>query len=243
MPRAARSNKAVPTPESAESLARRRELREQADDACERYLVFLGGVRGRSEHTLRNYRNDLGAFFAFITDADVPYEIVGRSHARAYLAHAREAGIAPASVRRHATTMKSFYRWLDHEGFLPASKPGDSILLLRYPKAPSRLPHFLSEEETAALMDAPDIETVRGVRDRALLELLYGAGLRVSELAGIDTGDLDLANRQVRVTGKGDKTRVCIFGEPARDALRAYIEEARPELMRHAEAALFLGRE
>src|SRR5262249_55068660 len=112
MPRAARS-RTEPAPESAEALARRRELRSQADAACERYLVFLGGVRGRSEHTLRNYRNDLGAFFAFINDADVPYETVGRSHARAYLAHAREAGIAAASVRRHATTIKSFYRWLD----------------------------------------------------------------------------------------------------------------------------------
>lgn len=229
--------------ESSAALAKRRRLRERAEAACEQYLVFLGGVRGRSENTLRNYRADLGAFFAFIADDGVTYERVGRSHARAYLAYARERGVAAASVRRQATTIKSFYRWLDREGMLPAARPGDSILLLRYPKAPSRLPHFLSEEETAALMDAPEPDTVRGLRDRALLELLYGAGLRVSEIVGVDTGDLDLTNRQVRVTGKGDRTRVCMFGDPARDALREYIERARPDLLRHAEAALFIGRE
>lgn len=230
-------------PESPAALAKRRRLRERADGACEQYLTFLGGVRGRAEHTLRNYGSDLGGFFAFITDDGVPFDRVGRSHARAYLAHVREVGFAAASVRRQATTIKSFYRWLDREELLPPARPGDSILLLRYPKAPSRLPHFLSEEEMAALMDAPDPDTARGLRDRALLELLYGAGLRVSEITGVDTGDLDLANRQVRVTGKGDRTRVCIYGDPARDAIREYMDRGRPDLLRRAEPALFLGRE
>jgi site-specific recombinase XerD len=139
--------------------------------------------------------------------------------------------------------VRSFYGWLDREGMLPPAQPGDSILMLRYPKAPKRLPHFLSTDEAQALVDAPSLETTRGMRDHALLELLYGAGLRVSELAGIDTRDLDLANRQVRVTGKGERTRICLYGEPAHRALVGYLERARPTMVTGAQPALWIGRE
>jgi site-specific recombinase XerD len=232
--------------------ATRRALRARADRAVEEYVAYLGGVRGRSEHTLRNYRHDLGAFFEFLAERGVAYDEAGRSHGRAYLAAARDEievrggaqrGLAPASVKRQATTIKAFYRWLDREGQLPPAKPGDSILMLRHPKAPRRLPHFLSTDETEALVAAPGADTPRGLRDCALLELLYGAGLRVSEAAGVDLADLDLTNSQVRVTGKGNKTRVCLFGEPAREALRAYLERGRPGLVQGAEPALFIGRE
>jgi site-specific recombinase XerD len=139
--------------------------------------------------------------------------------------------------------VRAFYNWLEREGDLPAARPGDSILMLRYPKAPKRLPHFLSTDEAQALVDAPDTDTVRGLRDHALLELLYAAGLRVSELAGIDMRDLDLTNRQVRVTGKGERTRIGLFGEPAHEALSAYISAARPLLVRGAQPALWIGRD
>src|SRR5207253_2589816 len=131
--------------------------------------------------------------------------------------------------------VRAYYGWLDREGMLAPAAPGDSILRLRYPKAPKRLPHFLSTEEVDALVEAPAADTARGLRDRALLELLYGAGLRVSEAAGVDVADLDLTNSQVRVTGKGERTRVGLFGEPARNALRTYLDHARPELARGAE--------
>jgi site-specific recombinase XerD len=218
-------------------------LRARADAALERYCEYLGGVRRRSEHTLRNYRNDLGAFFTFLVERGIEFRNAGRTDGRAYLAHARESGVAPASVKRHATTVRAFYNWLEREGKLPAARPGDSILMLRYPKAPKRLPHFLSTDEAHALVDAPDTDTVRGLRDRALLELLYGAGLRVSELAGIDLRDLDLTNRQVRVTGKGERARICLFGEPAHEALSTYIEQARPTLLHGAQPALWIGRD
>ncbi len=221
----------------------RRALRTRSDAMLSRYLAELEGIRRRSTHTLRNYRYDIGGFLEFLASEGVPFERAGRSHGRAYLAHAREAGVAPASIKRQATTIRAFYAWLDREGFLEGSEPGDSILRLRYPKAPRRLPHFLSTVEAEALVTAPATNTARGLRDRALLELLYGAGLRVSELASIDMADLDLTNSQVRVTGKGEKTRVCLFGEPARNALREYIENGRPQLVRGAQPALFIGRE
>jgi site-specific recombinase XerD len=232
-----------PQPPERIDAATRRALRARSDAMLERYLAELEGIRARSEHTLRNYRNDIGGFLEYLASEGVPFERAGRTHGRAYLARQREADVAPASIKRVATTIRAFFAWLDREGLIGDTEPGDSILRLRYPKAPRRLPHFLSTEEARALVDAPKADTSRGLRDRALLELLYGAGLRLSELAGVNMADLDLTNSQVRVTGKGNRTRICLFGEPARNALREYTERGRPELVRGSQPALFVGRE
>lgn len=210
--------------------------------ALDRYLAHLRDVRRRSVHTLRNYRTDIGDFLAFLAERGVRYLAAGRGDGRAYLAQIRERGLADASIKRRATTVRGFYGWLDADGVALGARPGDSILRLRYPKATRRLPHFLSTPETTALLDAPDAETPAGLRDRAMLELLYGAGLRVSELAGVDLRDIDMVNRLVTVTGKGDKARVCLFGDPARVALRRYVEIGRPRLVRGAQPALFVNR-
>ncbi|MEZ4554561.1 MAG: tyrosine-type recombinase/integrase [Dehalococcoidia bacterium] len=221
----------------------RRALREHNDALLGRYLADLSGVRGRSDLTARNYRDDIGPFLEFLVQRGTAAERAGRDDARAYLARIRDDDLAQASIRRRATTIRAFYRWLDREELLPPPRPGDSILGLRTPAAPRRLPHFLTEGEASALLDAPPRDTARGLRDRALLELLYGAGLRVSEAARVDLADLDLANRQVRVTGKGQKTRICLYGQPASLALTMYLERGRPELMTGAQPALFIGRE
>ena len=214
--------------------------------AC--YLDELASLRRRSALTIRNYRRDLEGFFAHLAGARVEFDEAGREIAREYLGllrhgqGSRRPPRAPASVKRVASTIRAFYGWLDREYELPAGTPGDSILRLRFPKAPRLLPHFLSEQEAGDLVAAPDEATPRGLRDRALLELLYGAGLRVSEAASLDAADLDLTNLQVRVLGKGDRPRVSLFGAPARAALRYYLERGRPQLARGAEAALFLNR-
>ncbi len=215
----------------------------RALEALERYLGELALVRQRSDRTIRNYRDDLGGFFSHLAGAGVEFDEAGREQARAYLGLLLQGEQrAPASVKRIASTIRAFYGWLDREGKLRPGRPGDSILRLRSPKAPNRLPQILSGEEAGDLMSAPEDDTPAGLRDRALLELLYGAGLRVSEAAAMDSADLDLANRQVRVTGKGKKQRVALFGRPARDALRDYLDRGRPQLARGAEAALFLNR-
>src|SRR5947207_11641799 len=144
----------APRPPAADAATRQR-IREGAEAALEHYTAYLAAVRNRSQYTLRNYRNDLGAFFAFLADSGVDFDHAGRSHGRAYLAGARDGGVAPASIKRHATTIRSFYGWLDREGMLPPAEPGHSILMLRYPKAPRLLPHFLSTDEAQALVDAP----------------------------------------------------------------------------------------
>jgi site-specific recombinase XerD len=220
-------------------------------DALDDYLEYLETMRRRSPLTIRNYRRDLEGFFALLAARGVEFDRAGRELAREYLGELRiDRELAPASVKRVASTIRAFYGWLDAEGRLPAGKPGDSILRLRFPKAPQRLPHFLSEDEADALVRAPvpadegaaNGARARALRDVALLELLYGAGLRVSEAAAVDGADLDLTNLQVHVHGKGDRQRVALFGEPARKTLRAYLRESRPALARGAEAALFLNR-
>ncbi len=245
MPRATartRSREPSPTPQTPAP---------RALDALARYVADLRGVRGRSEHTIRNYEHDIVAFLRFLAECGREFDRAGRLDGRAFLADLRERGIADASIRRHATVVRGFYAWLEREGELPPANPGDSILRLRFPKAPRRLPRHLSTEEAATLLDLPGATEAGGpgapatpsvLRDRALLELLYAAGLRVSEAASIDVRDLDLVNRQVVVTGKGQRSRVALFGDPARAALATYLEDGRPRLATGAEAALFLNR-
>ena len=226
----------------------------RALEALDGYLQHLETARGRSALTIRNYRHDLAGFLAFVAEHEVEFDRAGRELAREYLGELRvERERAQASVKRVASTIRAFYGWLDGAGRLPAGRPGDSILRLRFPKAQRLLPHFLSEAEAGALVRAPaaglderggldEQARARALRDVALLELLYGAGLRVGEMAAVDGADLDLTNGQLHVRGKGDRPRVALFGEPARDALRAYLTDGRPRLARGAEAALLLNR-
>jgi site-specific recombinase XerD len=227
---------------SRDTSTRRREPSEAARDALNRYLDHLRDVRRRSPNTLRNYRGDIEAFLGFVNSLDVPFDEAGRRLGRAHLAELRAADVADSSVKRRATTIGAFYRWLDREGFELKPEPGDSLLRLRYPKAIRRLPHFLSEQEACQLVSAPADDTPAGIRDRAILELLYGAGIRVSELANLDLRDLDLLNRQLHVTGKGDRSRVALFGNPAAQALRTYLNQTRPHFVQDIQPALFVNR-
>lgn len=217
-----------------------------AREALEGYLAHLESVRRRSSHTIRNYRHDLEGFLSFLAERETPFDEAGRSDGRSYLFALRNASVADASVKRIATTVRGFYGWLDSRDVELKNQPGDSMLRLRFPRQTRRLPKFISSNETTTLMDdgvkPSRADTPTGLRDRAILEVLYGAGLRVSEAAGLDVRDVDQANRQMRVTGKGDKTRICLYGEPARDALCRYIEDGRPRLVTGAQAALFVNR-
>jgi site-specific recombinase XerD len=232
MPRSARAQEPAPPAELPHaSLA-----------ALDAYLSQVEAVRRRSPLTVRNYRSDLTHYLGHLAARGIDHDAAGRADVRGYLARLRDEELADASIRRRAATVRGFYRWLDAEGVPLRNRPGDSILRLRYPKVGRRLPHFLSVDQASALVDAPDGDTPNGLRDRAILELLWGAGLRVSEVASLDVVDLDLANGQVRVTGKGDKTRICLYGDPARTALRRYLDHGRPMLATGAQTALFLNR-
>ncbi|MXZ89602.1 MAG: tyrosine recombinase XerC [Dehalococcoidia bacterium] len=209
-----------------------------AEAYLDAYLRELQALGGRSPHTIRNYRNDIGHFLRFCEEAGIEALAITRATFRSYLATLREAEMAPASVTRRTTTIHGFYRYLQREG----ATERDLLYGVALPKKPKRLPKVIEPPHLQALIEAPDTSTPQGLRDRAILELLYGGGLRISELVGLDVAGLDLVAGQALVLGKGDKERAVLFGEPAVRALQAYLDVARPEFAQGPEPALFLNR-
>lgn len=204
----------------------------------EAYLRELLAAGNRSRHTIRNYRNDIGQFLHWCGDAGRDPLAISRHDFRAYMAGLREAGIAAASVTRRTSTVHSFYRYLQREG----ATDRDLLYGIALPKKPKRLPKVLALPSLESLLAAPDIATPRGLRDRALLELLYGGGLRISELVALDAGQIDLDEGAAIVRGKGAKERIVLFGEPAIVAVEAYLERGRPAFAEDGCAAIFLNR-
>ncbi len=192
----------------------------------EAYLERLAVQRHLSPHTLRNYHLDIGHFLAALAASAVPPATLTRAHFRTYLAGLQSAAVAPGSVRRRASTIKGFYKHLAAAGLLDHNP----LQLAGTPRTPRHLPTFLTVDQIEAIIAAPDIGTAAGLRDRAILEVLYGAGLRISELVGLRLSDIDWEYDLLRVRGKGDKERVAFLGEPARLAVQDYIREGRPDL-------------
>ena len=211
-----------------------------------KYSDYLRGQKGRSDNTIRAYLDDLQPFIAFLQFEGIHPRELDRHRLRRYLAwlmtsaRGRGKGYAKSSVARKLIVLRSLYRFLVQEGQV-SENPIPSGRALRI-KVDRLLPHFLSNREVGDLLDAPDVDTALGLRDRAILEFLYSSGMRLSEIAGLDLEQVDLTRGQVRVLGKGAKERMVLIGKPAKKALVAYLEKGRPELMRRPSKALFLNR-
>jgi integrase/recombinase XerD len=199
-------------------------------ELIDEFIDALWLADGLSKNTLASYRSDLALFAAWLAPSGG--SIVGADHTaiNAYLAHlhARPGGIKSTSQRRLMASLRRCYRWLLDQGRLQA----DPLLNIDKPAAIQRFPKTLSEKQVEGLLAAPDIDTALGLRDRAMLELLYATGLRVSELVGIRLFELSLNDNVVRVVGKGSKERLVPLGEVAADWLRRYIEGARSDLLK-----------
>jgi integrase/recombinase XerD len=189
--------------------------------------AFLDGLaieRGLSVNTIEAYRRDLTHHLRFLGGQDVEdLSGVEESQLIVYLGRLRRAGAAPSTVMRKMSALRTFYRYLMREEAI-ASDPTSNLpsgRLLR------RLPSVLSVEEVGRLLAQPDAGTRRGLRDRAMLELLYATGLRVSELVGLGRGDINLDLGVVRCIGKGSKERIVPVGRPAIEAVRAYLDSRR----------------
>ncbi|MGB9724213.1 MAG: site-specific tyrosine recombinase/integron integrase [Chloroflexia bacterium] len=203
------------------------------------YLQTLEAGRGYSSHTIAAYRQDLEQFAAFLEEEGRPWLQVDRAVARRFLARLQERGMSPATIARKIAALRSFYGYLVRREVLPAHP----LRALGTPKVPDRLPRFLTVEETVALLMAPDLRTPQGLRDRAILELLYSSGLRVGELVALNLGDVDWGRREVHVRSKGGRERLALIGRPALRALRTYVRQGRPLLAgRRPTEALFLNR-
>ncbi len=205
-----------------------------------KYVRYLELERSISPFTVRNYASDIQGFLDFLDRNGVTtLNKVDRSTMRRYLGWLHDKGIARASISRKFSALRSFYRYLVRENLVD-SQP---LSTLSTPKIEKRLPTFLSKEEILKLLEAPDASTPQGLRDRAILEVLYAAGLRVSEIANLDLADVDLNSREMRVWGKGAKERVALIGKPAVEALNLYLSHGRIKLEGKKETqALLLNR-
>jgi integrase/recombinase XerC len=190
--------------------------------AIERFLRYLEVERNASALTIKSYREDLEALLEYLEESagrlPKPREI-STFDLRGYVAALTEADYAKSSIARHLATLRSFFRFAQREDLVDhnPAKP------LRNPRKSRKLPHFLSTDELGRLLQAPPAESALGLRDRAILETMYSAGLRVSELVGINDGDIDLEGGTIRVRGKGRRERLAPVGSYARKAIRRWL--------------------
>ena len=201
------------------------------------YLTHLAKERRLSRHTTSNYSRDLVALADFLERASVAeWRAVDSQHVRMFAARAHAGGLNPRSVQRRLSAVRGFYNYLQREGIAKLNPAVD----VRAPKPAKRLPGTLDVDTLNHLLDVPP-EDALAVRDRAVMELFYSSGLRLAELVGLDLASIDLADRTVRVLGKGQKSRIVPVGKQALRALTHWLRERAP-LAKPAEMALFIGR-
>ena len=194
----------------------------------EDFIDHLWMENGLSENTLSSYRNDLSGFALWLHEAGaVGLCRVATSHVQDYLEFNREQNRKRRSAARLMSTLRRFYRFLIREKRIEE----DPTRLLQSPRADRKLPLSLNEQQVEMLLDAPDVADVLGLRDRAMLEMLYATGLRVSELISLQLTQVSLAQGVVRVVGKGDKERLVPMGEVALHWLQEYLRVSRPDLL------------
>lgn len=203
------------------------------------FLRALQVEGGASPHTVSAYRRDLGALTAFLTSCRRTLRTARPSDLAAHLSALQAGGLGARSLGRHISAIRRFYRFCLREGWVRH----DPSALLESPRLPRRLPRTLSREEVKRLVESPPDGDAVGLRNRAMLELLYGSGLRVSELIGLRPRDLDLRAGFLVSTGKGSRQRLVPLGAEASRWLGRYLEEGRPRLVRGADPGrLFLNR-
>lgn len=211
--------------------------------AIERFLRYLTVERNASAYTVKSYREDLTTLADYFQQAlqrEVSPSELTPVDLRGYVAAMHEAGYAKTSVARRLASMRSFFRFALREGLVTTNpaKP------LKNPRPDRRLPHFLTTDEIARLLEAPPANRPDGLRDRAILETMYSAGLRVSETVGLNDEDLDWAGGVLRVRGKGKRERLSPLGSFAERALRRWLEVRKlsPRLSPHNSPPVFTNR-
>ena len=204
----------------------------------ESYLAHLTVERRLAANSVESYARDLNLLAAFAAGRGTSVEVLGRAELEQLVRDLMSEGRSPRSVARAVACFRGFYRFLVVDGRLAASPADD----LRPPRAWKVLPRYLGVDEVDRLMAQPDVSTPRGLRDRALIELLYATGMRVSELLTLRPPDVNLEASYLTCTGKGDKQRIVPFGEEAGAWVTRYLRDARPELLkRRSSPRLFVN--
>ena len=192
------------------------------------YITYLRDVRRVSPNTVESYARDLAALAGFAEARETPVEELDRRALEAFVRSLMTQGLSPRSVARSVACVRGFYRFLSLERKREESPAAD----LKAPRAWPALPKFLDLDEVDRLLAQPDVSTPSGLRDKALIEVLYASGMRVSELVGVKPGELRLDEGYLTCLGKGDKERIVPLGDQAVDWLRRYISDGRSRLTR-----------
>ncbi len=216
----------------------------QVDVAASSFLNYVRVERGLSVNTQDAYSGDMAKFTKFLNKGHIPVTGVTRDNIVDFLASLYRSGLDSRSVARHLVTVRNFFRFLVTDGIVE----NDPTLNLESPKIRQSLPTYLSVEEIDRLLALPDVRTTLGLRDKALLDVLYSCGLRVSELVGLRMGDIDFHVGCIRCIGKGNKERLVPIGRKALESVERYVKEARPRLMKSRKraaptAGIFINRQ
>ncbi len=216
------------------------------DALVERYPYYLRGQKGLSENTVRVYLDDIRSFRTYLQLQGLTLEDMDRPMLRGFLAwlamEAKEGnkGYARVSISRKLTVLRSFYQFLVQQGLFSITPvPSGRSFSVKLDKP---LPVFLGQKEVQRLLETPDESTAMGIRDRAILEVLYACGVRLAEIQSMDIPHVNFDRQEILVRGKGSKERLVVFGQHAAAALRRYLQESRPELASGTEPAMFLNR-
>jgi len=201
----------------------------------EKFEKYLDIEKNYSEHTLRSYKTDLKELDEFVKGQDP--KLITRLDIRRFLAGLKARGISKRTIIRKMAAIRSFFKFLFRDGYID-NNPAGSIFT---PRADKKLPEFLDYDRTIKLITSPSTDTLLGLRDRALLEVLYSTGTRVSELSGLDLESIDLIAGVVKVRGKGKKERMALLGGEAQKSLRSYLNEIRSSRKKDSRA-VFLNK-
>ena len=201
------------------------------------YLTYLRDVRRVSPNTVESYARDLAALAAFAEANEVSVETLTRRDLEAFVRTQMASGLSPRSVARTVACIRGFYRFVSLEQKRDISPADD----LQAPRAWAALPKFLDLEDVDKLLAVPDTSTPRGLRDKAMIEVLYATGLRVSELIAVRPNDLHLDEGYLTCVGKGDKERIVPLGQEAVSWVRKYVSEGRPQLAKRGSPWLFVN--
>jgi integrase/recombinase XerD len=203
------------------------------------FLNCLRVEKGLSDNTMQAYRRDIAKFAAFASKRGLATKDVRRGDIVDFLGSLYRTGLDSRSVARHLVTIRNFFRFALTEGYID----DDPAATIESPKFRQSLPEFLTLEEVDRLLRQPDTTTILGIRDKAMIELLYSCGLRVSELCGLCVSDLQMEAGCLRCVGKGNKERLVPVGRQALQAVREYLRASRPKLLRgDSQAHLFLNQ-
>jgi integrase/recombinase XerD len=211
---------------------------QQAEAALRAFRVHLEAERGLSANTVESYLRDTGRLVEFLAREKVPLDRADEETLIRFIHRQSRGGLSARSLARLISSLRAFFRFLVLEG-RAARNPTANLIS---PKSWLALPKFLTVPEVNRLLDQPDRRQPRGKRDRAMLEVLYSSGLRVSELVGLRCVDLNLREGFLLCRGKGAKERIVPLGRPAAEAVRDYLDSARPLLARRSTEVLFLTR-